>query len=465
MNAKQNSILRLAVAAAFVGGASMANAAITLTSNAPTAVKFASELPTTGLDLLSASSDLSLEAAGTAFTPSAGQSLQISVALSNGASFKGTPIALCSTVGNTSANSGILNLGGADTGIAVFTFSSARIDTAVGVSSCVISAASGITVASGAHSDIRASITYQYGTLSSSMHSGGIITFVKGVSAFASAATTLTAMVTAGFTTIGNTSTVTGTLGQVYYRGNGVARLDSTATKISATDVVSSATITLAGNALAAAKASSGVYLVTAQASCITADISGYAGPGVSVTFGSTATFATQLATGYKACITFDGTTAISSGSITASINTTNNTGYSASTTLASGSVADITRNGSSTRAMNIPAANNTDQAFVRVTNTSSLAGKVYGTLYGQDGVVLGTANSVLADSTAFVSNATVVFDAATLKTKLGISSDWTGRAQLIITAETPTMRAQNLVRTANGTLVNVGGDTSTANN
>lgn len=479
MNVKSNSIIRLAVIAALAGGASVSNAVVDLSS--ATAVKFARELPTTGLDLFNGTTDLNFSAPVTTFTPSAGQNLQVAVVLSNGAKFKGLPTLVCKVTTSAAAESatGILNLGGAGADSAVFTLSQSAIIAQVATSgavttACSVNLASGITVASGSHTDIRAGITYQYGTLSSGSNSAAIITWVKGASAAIVGATTLTAMVTAGFMTITNTTSVTGSLGTITYSGNGSGRIAGTdvtagaAAAISATDILTSASITLAGDALAVAKTTGGVYLVSGTSDCVTATILASANAGASVTFGTTAGVGVDpsLSTaGYKVCITFNGTAAIPAGSITATLTGFANSGYSATTTFSANTVGTITRNGSSTRAMNIPAANNADQAFVRVTNTSAIAGKVYGTLYGQDGVVLGTANSVLATAAEFLTNATLVFDAATLKAKLGISSDWTGRAQLVITAETPAMRAQNLVRTANGTLVNVGGDTSTANN
>lgn len=471
MKANQNAVLRLAIAAMFAGGAAASHAAVSL--NSPTPVKFASELPTTGLDLLNAPADLVFSSSVTTFTPSVGQSLQVTVNLSNGATFSGGPTLTCNvaTAGAAAGDTvtGVLNLGGNGTALAVYTIAQtaivAQITTSGAIStSCQVSA-SAITVASGAHADIHASITYQYGTLSSSMASGSIITWAKGVSAWVTGATTLTGRVSASFATFTDTASTTGAFGEVWYQGNGSARLDTTSVTVSATDVVTAAgaSISLAGNALAIAKTTGGVFLVSAGAACTGGTVLASAGPAASVTFGSTAgvTLA-HLVTGYKGCITVNGTSGIPEGSITTSLAFVPVAGYSADNSLASSTIATIGRNGSSTRAMNIPATTNSDQAYIRVTNTSSIAGTVYGTMYDQAGNVLGTANSVLATAAEFVPNATLVFDAAALMTKLGITSDWTGRAQLVINAETTAMRAQNLIRAANGTLTNMGPDTST---
>jgi hypothetical protein len=476
MKSQQSTILRLAIAAMFAGGAVGSHAAVNL--NSPTAVKFASELPTTGLDLFNntttGGTDLNFSATVTTFTPSVGQSLQVTVNLSNGATFSGNPTLTCNVgtaagAGLGDVVTGVLNLGGNGTAQSVYTIAQtaivAQVTTSGSISTSCMVSASAITVASGAHTDIKASITYQYGTLSSSTVSGSVITWAKGVSGWVTGATTLTAMVTGGFVTFTNTSTTTGAFGNVYYQGNGTARLDSTGLKASATDNLTSASITLGGNTLAVAK-TGGVYLVTAGDVCTAGTPVASANAAASVTFGSTAgVTVAQLVTGYKACISVNGTSAIPAESITVSLTGNVNTGYSANVSLPSSTIATIIRNGSATRALNIPAANNADQVFIRITNTSTLAGKVYGTLYDQSGNVLGTSNSVLADAATFVPNATVVFAASDLKTKLGIASDWSGRAQLQITAETTAIRAQNTIRASNGTLVNVGGDTSSNNN
>lgn len=111
-----------------------------------------------------------------------------------------------------------------------------------------------------------------------------------------------------------------------------------------------------------------------------------------------------------------------------------------------------IARNGVSRYVYNLPGSANSDQVFVRVINTSTQAGKVYGTLYDQDGTMIGTASTVLSSSLA--ANATVIFSAADLETLFG--DTWTGRARMSIDAELPSMEAMCLIRSANGTITNL---------
>ncbi|MGE5098075.1 MAG: hypothetical protein ACM3SO_23275, partial [Betaproteobacteria bacterium] len=106
----------------------------------------------------------------------------------------------------------------------------------------------------------------------------------------------------------------------------------------------------------------------------------------------------------------------------------------------------------------------NPDQTFIRITNMGTLDGKVTGTLIGQDGTTLGAADTVL--SPALAAKGTLVMSSSQLAAAFGVTG-WTGRAKLVIIGEIPAgqLRAQNMIRTPNGTLVNVGGDTSTNGN
>ncbi len=465
MTSNQNTILRMAVAALFVAGSVGANAALIVQAGgaAFTAANASSELPITGINVTASSSnELTAGSVTTLFTPSAGQNLLVGVSLNNGAKFLAAPSLKCGD--STTSAAGVLNLGGAGSNQAVFSLGSAQ--TTGAISACWLSATT-LTV-TGAHTDVNMSITYTYGTLASSTDGGAFLKFKTGLSASKTVGDDVVAMVTGGFMTeSGGVSTTLVSAGVARWTSNGSAA--STATDLSVAlllgDVLgaSSGSITVAGNSLAATKVTGGIWLSTATcASGYAVGIATAVGGVTSVTFSGLSP--AQISAGATVCLNFTGTTAIPEGSITAKVGGTALSGYSLPSTSAM-TLMTITRNGSSTRAMNIPNAASTDQAFVRVTNTSGLAGKVYGTLYGQDGAVLGTANSVMIDAATFVSNATVVLAPADLKTKLGISSDWAGRAQLVITAETPSVRAQNLIRTPNGTLVNVGGDTSTANN
>jgi len=469
MNTNQNTILRLAVAAALAGGAATSYAVVDL--GIPIPVKFANELPTTGVSLFNAAGDLTFSAPVTSFKPTAGQNLQINVTLSNGAVYVGTPTVLCNitTAGPPaaagSATLASLNLGGAGTSQAIYSLSQTSVSAQAGDSGTVTTActvnASAITVASGAHVNINASVTYTYGTLASSTVAGAIITFVKGVSGFITGPSTHVAQVTAGFLTFTAAAT-TATFGTFSFQGNGSARgagVDNTAAAAAAivvADALSSASITAAGASLAGSR-TGGVFLVTGGACAAGTQASG--GPAASVSFAGLTP--AQVSAGLTVCLNVNGTSTIPADSVTATLVGVPNTGFSLVTTLSPNVLATITRNGSSRRALNIPNAVNADQAFIRITNTSALAGRVIGTLIDQTGVVLGTANSVLITAAAFTPNVTVILDAPTLKTLFGIVTDWAGRAQLVINAETTSISVVNAIRAANGTLTNLSSESN----
>lgn len=162
-------------------------------------------------------------------------------------------------------------------------------------------------------------------------------------------------------------------------------------------------------------------------------------------------------------CYEVDGTTVLPAQSVMQSLDLT----AVANTTVAdtaSALLGTITRNGASTTALNVTDPANADQTFIRITNLGSTTGKITGTLIGQDGAILGTADTTLVAAAG--PRSTTVFSASQLATAFGVTG-WTGRAKLTIIGEFPagTLRVQNLIRVPNGTLVNVGGDTSGAGN
>lgn len=113
--------------------------------------------------------------------------------------------------------------------------------------------------------------------------------------------------------------------------------------------------------------------------------------------------------------------------------------------------LATLTSNGAHAQVLNIPSGTTGgDAPYIRIYNTSSIAGPIRGTLYAQDGSVL--YNGVLIPSLA--PGQVQVLDAQQLQSLAGGS--WSGRARLDVFGQIPAMDVQALVRTANGTLVNV---------
>lgn len=466
MTNMRNNALRLAIAAAFAGGVGSAGAVVNLNATTPAPLVFASEITTGGTDLVNASHALDIRSSTTAFHVGAGQPLMISVALSGGATFATAPSAACSYAsGGAQVANASPYLGGAGTANVMFALSAFAASAAAGTQITGCSAVAAKYHVTGAHQNVGVTVTYKYGNpaQASSRAAGTLITWAQGVFATATPAAAVTSLAVSGFKSF-NGGALTAAFGTVTYKGTAAGVLESAGTvQPSAVDYLTTASITFAGAPLAAAVSG---FVVAAGGTCVSTVLTAALMTASTITLN--AVTPAQLSGGVTFCAVFNGTSAIPSGTITASL-----VGYANAATItlntalpaAANTVGTVAHNGSSTRALNIPAATNADAGFVRVTNNSAVAGKVYGTLYNEAGTVLGTANSVLADAATFVPNAVVVLGASDLKTKLGITTDWTGRAQLVINADTPSVRAQNLVRSASGVLTNLSGDTSSSAN
>ncbi len=125
-----------------------------------------------------------------------------------------------------------------------------------------------------------------------------------------------------------------------------------------------------------------------------------------------------------------------------------------------------LRRNGVTRHVLNIPNSGSQDANFIRVTNPSTLAGFVYGTLYDAAGTPLGTANTVMATATNTQpqpAQSTYVYTVADIETIFGLTAPgWTGRARLVLNAELPAMEVLNMIRTG-GVLTNVSTGAPTA--
>lgn len=114
----------------------------------------------------------------------------------------------------------------------------------------------------------------------------------------------------------------------------------------------------------------------------------------------------------------------------------------------------------------NLPAANNADAFFIRLTNTSDSgrAGKVRGVLFDQNGKRYPEVGSAyIADQSGkevLQAHETGVYSVDQVASAFGVNgADWNGvggRARLVIEGEFPTCEALGLIRAPNGTLVNM---------
>ncbi len=101
-----------------------------------------------------------------------------------------------------------------------------------------------------------------------------------------------------------------------------------------------------------------------------------------------------------------------------------------------------------------IPGAENEGKSFVRITNTNEIPVEVKGTLYHQDGHLLGTAETVLFPELA--ANATGVFNRASLAEHIGTTSWGQDIAWPDLTSPEDGLRVMNMVRNETRTLANM---------
>jgi len=167
---------------------------------------------------------------------------------------------------------------------------------------------------------------------------------------------------------------------------------------------------------------------------------------------------AVTLSTGLNICATVDGTKVLNAGQLTAVLtgggvpNFVPNFG-------AETNITEVKINGARLRVLNIPRVGGVETASLRFYNTSSQDIVVIGTLYGEDGKVLGTENATLFSP--LKANDVEQLNAAGLSQKFGITTPWTGRAWLLVQAQVDatSFRVMSLIRSANGTLINMSTD------
>jgi len=189
-------------------------------------------------------------------------------------------------------------------------------------------------------------------------------------------------------------------------------------------------------------------------------------GSGPTVTLKVTATdIDIFFGAGYNICLKVPGTALLQDGQLSASF-----TGLAGDAKYvvdlgAGGDIKKVGVNGVKVRILNIPASTNSDQAYIRFYNTGTKDALVMGTLYGQDGKVIGAENVNLFNP--LKANDVEVLSAAQLALKVGGGTTpvapWTGRAWLLVQAQISTdlFKVQSLVRAPSGVLVNVSTDAS----
>jgi len=206
----------------------------------------------------------------------------------------------------------------------------------------------------------------------------------------------------------------------------------------------------------------SNIYL-RAGAAC---DATPVAGDLQGVLVGNTATInlvkqtTTQLEAGYNVCAVAGGQAAIPEATFDAQLNVTYfNPRYTDSTGVFA--YGPVLRNGCQVTLFNLPNVNAQDKAMIRLTNVSDNPGSVRGFVWTEDGRQI-DAGSVLSANLA--AHATTVFHtnpSLNSGVYLGdvmseFAGETTGRHRLVLQGAFPACEALGMVRSPNGTLVNM---------
>lgn len=394
----------------------------------------------------------------------------VKLALTNGAKFAGVTVMKCQTSTDTKFQAANLQVGAATEKVTFQLLSAATTVKikARSVSGCLVSASS-ITLSSGLK-PIQVSAVVEFVSGLSDVrkvpYKSDLITFnnsLRPVYSLTGAKVTVdVGAESKSFITVATRTTkTTALLGRIVYDTASITALHfSTGKNVTAGQAVTDVTITIAGAPLAAVATTKtgGVYLSkTALCSAggnLLAAVKGTTGASNSVSFTVDAATIVPSLKGNKGvyvCISNKGKNSVDKGTITASLKGTAN-GLFRPIFGNEGSLVEVTKNGASTKVLNIPAVSNSDDAFIRINNMSTQSGKVFGTLYGQDGAILGTPNALIG---SIGSLQTLVLRPEQYPTIFSIS-EWTGRAWMQLDTEVSSISVQNLIRTPDGTLVNM---------
>lgn len=474
----RKNVLSVAVASCFGVVAGQALAVVDISVSTPTGVtKFAKEIPSNTTTLTNASNALDLKiAAPTGYAVSTANPFFVKLNLTQGARFAGTPTLVCGTAAVAGALSGTLTLGGSTTSYAVFS-----LDTSVTTLSGSCSAGMGNITISGLN-NVAVSATIEYKSGLNNAVSGlanNYITFVRGASAdINSADGTVVVDATSGsdaFTITSNRG-VSGlaTLGTVSFGGNNLTAADAagaqtTAGSMSAGEVLTTASVTVNGPAIAvalAANGNSGIFLSVsggiAGTACVTESYTVSASATNSVTFNNVSL--TDLSAGVAVCINVSGnTTVISTGQFTASVGGVAVSNVTADFSAASSALETVTANGSTRNAYFINASTSAAKTSVlRIINTGAVSATFTATAYAVDAsgdglpvaaTVLGSANSTLGTLAA---GGALSLTSAQLESKLGLTpTSGTTKYRVVISAGTDAMEVLNYTKdTATGAIV-----------
>lgn len=170
-----------------------------------------------------------------------------------------------------------------------------------------------------------------------------------------------------------------------------------------------------------------------------------------------------QLNAGMDVCVSYNGTTAISAGGLTAWITKSTETTAWQYDFSGNNQLHELRKNGASFKLynMNMPESmggSATEISNIRLYNTGATAGAVRATLYSSDGTSLGTVGGVVLDAATFTGKSAHVVKMADLLTALGITA-YSGaqRPWVLLEGEVPSMDVQVVTRNkTTGVVVNM---------
>lgn len=460
-------------AAVFVGGAAgQTNTPLALATEQPVAAA-----ESTNIVINAVGNDLVIVLPTIAgYTTSASNTLFYKVALKSGVKFKANPSMLCNTTATNSWTAAALNGGTVTPTQATFSLkTSLRMNQSSAVCKLYVTrtgaaAAAGTgfyTITDKTDKVISAVLEYKDGSLPvTKVSTGTFITFKQtfGIVADANARSTTTAALakidvreaSKKFTTTKASTTTVALLGRVKATAIATTRLTNTSGAVSITNILSTGFITISGPVNGAA----GLNLSNAN-DCTTNTVGPVAPSGGSVSF-NTVTPSNLSSFGLNVCISLNGNNAMEAGQFTLTAAGNSKSGWSFVFPSSPFNLHNITKNGASFRVLNIPNAGNPDQAFIRLYNPNSFDTVARGSLYGQDGTQVGTAQ--ILGTGALKPNEVRVIDAPTLAALFGSATTpatWTGRARLIIDAEADKFFVQALMRGPSQVLVNMSSETA----
>lgn len=467
----RKNVLSVAVASCFGVVAGQALAVVDISVATPTGVtKYAKEIPSNTTTLTNASNNLDIKlAVPSLYAVSAANPLYVKLNLTQGARFAANPTLVCGTAAVAGAAAGTLQLGGAATSYAVFTVASS--DTTM---SGTCSAGVGNLTISGLNNvAVSATVEYKNGLNNTVTGlSNSYVTFVRGMSAAINSADgTVVVDATSGsdaFTTTSNRG-VSGlaTLGTVQWSmvGTSAASAGGVSLNVSAGDVLTTASVTVNGPAIAAALATngnSGVFLDAAASACTTKSYTVSASATNSVTFNNVSL--TDISAGVNVCINVSGSTqVVTTGQFTASVGGVAVSSVTADFSAASSALETVTANGVSRNAYFINASTSAAKtSVVRIINTGAVSATFTATAYTVDATgdgtavaatVLGTANSTLG---TLVAGGALSLTSAQLESKLGFTpGSGTTKYRVVISAGTDAAEVLNYTKdTATGAIV-----------